>query len=207
VPGDSAPVNGRSKKEHSLTLEQLREAWQRARDGQKYTLEERFFHETGVTPEDLAARREDWKIWRTSERAMLSGRHALSSSNDPESDLFLAFLLEFYWPEEERRTILRTTAVYLLGEGHVEAGNELNRMVANEIRLGHENLRWVMADPFPSGGGDPRDGKPWPPEDDCPSCPTGQKSILGPEGHHKFGCSIGGARGTTLSVVLREGGE
>ena len=47
---------------------------------------------------------------------------------------------------------------------------------------------------------DPREYKPWPPEQDCPGCP-GQKT-----GPHRFGCAIGGARGAALSAVADASG-
>jgi hypothetical protein len=41
---------------------------------------------------------------------------------------------------------------------------------------------------------DPREGKPWPEEEDCPGCP-GQR-----DGEHKFSCAYGGVRRLVLTV-------
>lgn len=40
-------------------------------------------------------------------------------------------------------------------------------------------------------------GKTWPPEEDCPACPSHK------DGPHKFGCAIGGARQIKLPVTLK----
>lgn len=45
---------------------------------------------------------------------------------------------------------------------------------------------------------DPREDKPWPPEEDCAGCDQ-RKS-----GQHRFGCSVHGARQMRLSVRKAE---
>ena len=45
---------------------------------------------------------------------------------------------------------------------------------------------------------DPREGKTWPPEEDCPGCDQHR------DGPHRFGCSLHGKQQLRVTIALKE---
>jgi len=134
----------------------------------------------------------------------------------PPGGGFQAFLRERFWPEEPEMKTLVSTSQYLRALGKEDAAGDIDRILDAMVRLGRPPLDWVAFEGPIEGKGDPRESRgDWPPEEDCPYCPSGRKED--PDSPHKMSCSwMKGHTGRmTIPVVMgdpiivseMEGGE
>jgi len=189
-----------------MNIEEVRAAWKEAQEessaeGARNSFEEAFFHRTGLSKGEVEHAFTAWNRLPRDRVEEIAESHGVTVQEGG----FQAYLVTRYWPTDPELQIIQKLARYIgnTPDAQERLENILENILECHARVGRFPIDYVLYDGWPEGHGDPREGKPWPPEEDCSSCGTGRKGS--PE-RHRFGCAIYGARGMVIPVIQAEDG-
>jgi len=182
-----------------MTVLELIEAWKEAQACDTHDFYTKFYHETGLTEAEVKRVFDQWNMTHRNRVEDIAGLHGITV----EEGGFQAFLYERFWNQDES---LLSAIRFLRAKGHEEAALLLDHELDVRVRLGRGTLDYCLFEGPLDGNGDPREGRgEWPPEEDCPFCPTGRKDV---DENHKMSCSWSKGRSGRMTIpvtLVREG--
>lgn len=197
-----------------MNIDELREAWEEAQACDTHDFYVKFYHLTGLDEEEVKRVFNEWGRTRPERVEEIAAKHGVSVREGG----FQAFLMERFWPGDPEGQTLIKAARYLRFRGWnnddvpanilqalKEGAKALEQVLDCRARLGHYPMNYIMIESPIEGQGDPRELRgDWPPEEDCPYCPTGR---IGDFDSHKMSCSWakGQSGRITTPVRLKEG--
>lgn len=164
-----------------MNVTEIMDAWKQANEHDTYSFYERFHQLTGLYEDEVKRVFQEWKRTRGHRVEEIATKHGVTVREGG----FQAFLAERFWPEDTESKTMISVARYLRSEGLTEGADKVDHILDCKARLGRVPLAYITVDGPIYGQGDPRAGKDWPPEEDCPGCP----GRAGPDGPHKMSCS------------------
>jgi hypothetical protein len=177
-------------------------AWKEAQACETHDFYEKFYHLTGLDEATVKRRFSMWNLLPHEQAVAIAERNGVTV----EEAGFQAYLVEVFWePPDERSKLLRQIARYLRMNADADASAAaVDNILDCEMRIGRPPIPFIMAEVGPEGHGDPREHKDWPPEEDCPGCPSGRVGVG--EGH-KMACTVAGAWQLVVPARMDEDGN
>jgi len=178
-----------------MNVREIMGAWAAANAHETYPFYERFFQLTGITEDEVRYSFSEWNRTRSDRVQQIAEKHGVTVREGG----FQAYLVERYWPEDPELQTIQKIARYLSEDAVLD---RLRHILDVHTRLGRVPLEYAVVSGSPMGAGDPREGKSWPPEEDCPGCP-GRAGVDGP---HKMSCSSewGSQAGGRMTILQED---
>lgn len=161
-----------------MNVTEIMAAWKEANNHGTYSFYERFCQLTGIPEDRVKYSFADWNRTRPERVEEIAQKHGVTVREGGSQ----AFLAERYWPDDPELQAIQNLTGHL---GDPDSQGRLTRILDVHARLGRFPIDYAILPASPQGAGDPREGKGWPPEEDCPGCP----GRAGEDGPHKMSCS------------------